>query len=311
MPKTTVLQRLSDWFRTRRRLYHIYCELGYLPWHKASKPCKERKPKKLRKKGDSVYIGAFEVIPFLNGDGKRTFAHLFARPGYMMRDYILRGQHERYLAPFTALLVFYSVFTLLLSIVQPNYNHKGFGDGVLEALHGNTELHDNEMNEKAQRFYNSLVKTASSTLILTHLDLYPEAVDTPWKGSLAAVEADLRGKGVPIFLDNFLLLWLSMAILLRKYRISLSGAAAASAYVLCQYCTFLLLALILTLGKTTQLGVLLMGILLLIDYTQMLGLRKREAFGLTIKTGLLYLGFTVLFYLLIGAGLLLFSYSRM
>ena len=72
-----------------------------------------------------------------------------------------------------------------------------------------------------------------------------------------------------------------------------------------------MLALILTLGKTTQLGVLLMGILLLIDYTQMLGLRKREAFGLTIKTGLLYLGFTVLFYLLIGAGLLLFSYSRM
>ena len=311
MPKTTIIQRISDWLRPRLRLYHIYCELGYLPWHKAPKPRKVRKPKKIWKKGDSVYIGALEVIPFLNGDGKRTFAHLFARPGYMMRDYILRGQHERYLAPFTALLVFYSVFTLLLSIVQPDYARKTFGEGVLDALNGNTEIQDSGMGERSERFFNSLVKTATSTLVLTHLDLYPEAVDTPWKGSLAAVEANLRGKGIPIFLDNFLLLWLAMAILLRKYRISISGAAAASAYVLCQYCTFLLLALILTFGKTTELGVLLMGVLLLIDYTQMLGLRKREAFGLTVKTGLLYLGFTILFYLLLAGAMLIFSYSRM
>lgn len=308
MPKTTVLQRLSDWFRTRRRLYHIYCELGYLPWHKASKPRKERKPKKLRKKGDSVYIGAFEVIPFLNGDGKRTFAHLFARPGYMMRDYILRGQHERYLAPFTALLVFYSVFTLLLSIVQPNYNHKGFGDGVLEALHGNTELHDNEMNEKAQRFYNSLVKTASSTLILTHLDLYPEAVDTPWKESLAAIEGDLRSKGIPLFLSNFLILWLSMVILLRKkYEVSVSGAAAASAYVLCQFCIFMFLALLITVGRSSELGFFIMGLLLLIDYRQWLQVGFRKSLGLTLKTGLIYLGITLLFYLLLGTGLVLLS----
>ena len=308
MPKINIIQRIANWLRPRRRLYHIYCELGYIPWHKPRKP---RKPKKIRKKRDSVYIGALEVIPFLNGDGKRTFAHLFARPGYMMRDYILRGQHERYLAPFTALLVFYSVFTLLLSIVQPDYARKSFAEGVLEALNGNTEIQDSGMGERSERFFNSLVKTATSTLVLTHLDLYPEAVDTPWKGSLAAVEADLRGKGIPVFLDNFLLLWLAMAILLRKYRISVSGAAATSAYVLCQYCTFLLLALILTFGKTTELGVLLMGILLMIDYKQMLGLRKREAFGLTLKTGLLYLGFTVLFYLLLAGAILIFSFTRM
>ena len=308
MPKTTIIQRISDWLRPRRRLYHIYCELGYIPWRKPREP---RKPKKLRKKRDSVYIGALEVIPFLNGDGKRTFAHLFARPGYMMRDYILRGQHERYLAPFTALLVFYSVFTLLLSIVQPDYARKSFGEGVLEALGPDSEINYKEMDEESGRFFSAFAKTATETLVLTNLDLYPEAVDTPWKGSLAAVEADLRGKGIPIFLDNFLLLWLAMAILLRKYRISVSGAAAASAYVLCQYCTFLLLALILTFGKTTELGVLLMGILLMIDYKQMLGLRKREAFGLTLKTGLLYLGFTILFYLLLAAALLIYSYTRM
>ena len=308
MPKINIIQRIANWLRPRRRLYHIYCELGYIPWHKPRKP---RKPKKIRKKRDSVYIGALEVIPFLNGDGKRTFAHLFARPGYMMRDYILRGQHERYLAPFTALLVFYSVFTLLLSIVQPDYARKSFGEGVLEALGPQAEIHDSGMNERSERFFNALSRTATETVILTHLDLYPEAIDTPWKGSLAAVEADLRSKGIPLFLDNFLLLWLAMAILLRKYRISVSGAAAASAYVLCQYCTFLLLALILTFGKTTELGILLMGILLLIDYTQMLGLRKREAFGLTLKTGLIYLGFTVLFYLLLAGAMLIFSFTRM
>ena len=43
-------------------------------------------------------MGTFESIPFLNNDAKRTFAHLILRPGYMMRDYIQRGQHEHYLA---------------------------------------------------------------------------------------------------------------------------------------------------------------------------------------------------------------------
>ena len=94
--KKSLIQRIASWLRLRVRLYAIYRELGYNPW---------RKPRKARKEDKGVYIGIKEVIPFVNGDAKRTFSHLLFRPGYMMRDYILRGQHERYLAPFTALVL--------------------------------------------------------------------------------------------------------------------------------------------------------------------------------------------------------------
>ena len=141
-----LFQRMEAWWR----LYRIYLELGYIPWRKPKEPRKaqerreerkpgkalqrreerepgkaqerreERKQRKERKQRGTVYMGAREaMIPFLNKDAKRTIADLILRPGYLMRDYIQRGKHEQYLAPFTALLVFYSVFTLLTAVVQP------------------------------------------------------------------------------------------------------------------------------------------------------------------------------------------------
>ena len=99
-----------------------------------------------------------------------------------------------------------------------------------------------------------------------------------------------------------------MALLLRKkYEVSVSGAAAASAYVLCQFCIFMFLALLITVGRSSELGAFIMGILLLVDYHQWLQLGFRKSLGLTLKTGLIYLGITLLFYLLLGAGLVLFS----
>ena len=87
------MNKLMSWIRPRLRLWAIYLELGYIPW---------RKPKSAKKSKDGIFKGTGEtIIPFLNDDAKRTFSHLFLRPGYMIRDYI-RGQHERYLAPFTA-----------------------------------------------------------------------------------------------------------------------------------------------------------------------------------------------------------------
>lgn len=313
---------LKQWLRPRLRLWSIYNELGYNPW---------RKPRKARRKGRGVYMGAREAIPFLNDDAKRTFSHLLLRPGYMMRDYILRGEHERYLAPFTALLVFYSVFTLLMAIVQPGSVKENSGDGFLRGLRAATATIDSTKldstklvtqatpeetdslgrREKSLQLLKTSLKTITDAIVLTHLDLYPEEVDTPWKESLAAVEGNIRSKGIPLFLGSFLLIWLAMAILLRKYGVSMSGAAAASAYVLCQFCIFMFLALILSFGQKTELGILLMGILLFIDYRQMLGIKKKPAFWLTVKTGLVYLGFAILFYLLLGLVLFLISLARM
>ena len=304
--KQTLKQKLSSWLQPRLRLYAIYRELGYIPWRKPGKP------RKVRKEGKGVYIGVKEAIPFVNGDAKRTFSHLLFRPGFMMRDYILRGQHEKYLAPFTALLVFYSFFTLLVAVVQPKEGGESVGDALVRGLRDSTvEIDSTGTGSGTERFFKSLAGTLQESVLITHLDRCPEAVDTPWKESLAALEGDLRSKGIPLFLGNFLVMWMAMAILLRKRGISFSGAAAASAYVLCQFCVFMFLALLITLGKSAELGIILTGILLFIDYRQLLGIKNKPALALTLKTGLWYLLLWGLFYFLVGIILLFVAYFRM
>lgn len=297
---------VSNWIRPRLRLLTIYQELGYNPWHKP----KERKPVKKTK---GIYMGTKEMIPFLNDDAKRTIVHLFVRPGKMMRDYILRGDQERYLAPLTALLVFYSVFSLLLAVVKPEKITRDIPDDLAKSLSSeviaeadSTGLSGGEV----AKFSEALVHTITYARVLTRLDRYPDAVDTPWKESLAAVESDLRTKGIPLFMNNFLLIWMAFALLLRKYNVSFSGAAAASAYVLCQFCLFMFLALIFSLGEKSELGVAVMGALLFMDFQQMLGVGKRKAFWLTVKTGLAYVGVAGLFYLVLGIVLLIIAYFR-
>ena len=298
------MSKLGKWLKPRLRLWAIYRELGYVPW---------RRPRETKQNKDGIFKGTGEaIIPFLNDDAKRTISHLFLRPGYMIRDYI-RGDHEHYLAPFTALLVFYSVFTLLMAVVQPGAVKSTFADGIIEGLEDNDfridltvndktiQMDSSTVSDRSNRVIQSLMSTAAQSVLLTHLDLYPDRADTPWKESLAAVEGDLRSKGIPMFLGNFLLLWLAMVWLLRKkYDVSVSGAAAASAYVLCQFCVFMFLALLVTLGKSSQLGVFVMGILLFIDYRQWLGIGNKKALGLTIRTGLIYLLVSILFYFLLS-----------
>ena len=300
--------RISEWLRPRLRLWAIYSELGYIPWKKP----KVKKERKRRKKDGGVYMGAREAIPFMNDDAKRTFSHLLFRPGYMMRDYILRGQHERYLSPITALLVFYSVFTLIVAVVQPK-PVRNLDNAIQDAIDDNIEVAigtDSTRNSRGEAYIMKLILTGIDGYILINLDRYPDKVDTPWKASLAAVEGDLRGKGLHLFLGKFMLLWASLSILLRKRGISISGAAAAAAYILCQYCIFKFLALLLSFGESTELGLLLIGILLFIDYRQMLTLSNRQALKLTIKTGIVYLLIIGLFGIIVGGGLLYYAYTQ-
>lgn len=313
--------------QARIRLFRIYLELGYIPWRK-------RATRRERKQKDGVYMGARETIPFLNEDSRRTIAQLIFRPGYLMRDYIFRGQHERYLAPLTALIVFYTVFSLALAVLNPDVFKKSVGDdlyrGLRESLtrqadstrvdnvdhgitiHFNEDVEDEEDDGVAINGprVTGMLQVLSDALVLTRLDLHPEAANTHWKQSLAALEGDLRSKGIPLFLNNFLFLWLAMAVLLRKYRVSFSGAAAASAYVLCQYCVFMFLALLVTWGGSVKLGLLLTALLLFVDYRQMLGLGNKHALRLTVRTGVLMVVFEGLFYLLLGTGVVLFALVR-
>ena len=280
-------------------MYSIYCELGYVPWRKPAKP-------RTRKKKNGTYLGGRELIPFMNDDAKRTISQLVFRPGYMMRDYVVKGDHEHYLAPLTALLVFFSVFTLMLSILQPTKSEKGLFQRIVDSA--DTEL--TFAPDSTATGTDSLALEARSSqigkmfreiVILAHLDSYPDKADKPWKKSLAAFESNLRSKGVQMFLGNFLWLWLLLWVILRKkYHISFSGAAAIAAYILCQLCVFKMLWLLVTFGKHSEPSILFCAILLVIDYHQLLGIPYKKACKLTLKTGLLYVLYLFLLVFLIA-----------
>ena len=278
-------------FKSRLRAFAIWQKLGYLPWHRP-------KEKKVRKRSGDFYKGAFDSIPFLNDDAKRTFSHLLLRPGYMIRDYI-KGAHERYLAPLTALIVFYAFFALVAAVMQPvQQRHKEINPVV------QMEAEDFENPGQAKTF--SLLKNTLATLqkgwVYLHLDQYPEEVDTQHESSLAALEGTLRSQGIPLFAGQFLLLWLAMALALRRrHKQRMSAYAAASAYILCQFSFFMLFALLFSFGKSAEIGIVLITVLLVWDYYQWLGVRWKKSFWLVLKTGIYYGLLCVLVALLAGA----------
>ena len=288
-------------FKSRRRAFAIWQKLGYLPWQKP-------KEKKARKRSRDFYKGAFNNIPFLNDDAKRTFSHLLLRPGYMIRDYI-KGAHERYLAPLTALIVFYAFFALVAAVMRPvqQQNRREFYQDV------QLETKDSKNPEEAKAL--SLAKNTLATLqkgwVYLHLDQYPEEVDTQHESSLAALEGTLRSQGIPLFAGQFILLWLAMSLALRRrYRQRMSAYAAAAAYILCQFSFFMLFALLFSFGKDAEIGIILIAVLLMWDYHQWLGASWKKSFWLVLKTGIYYGLFFALVALLAGGTAFLIAYLR-
>lgn len=272
--------------QVRYRAFVIWQKLGFNPWKKTDG--------KVSKEGGDFYRGAFDSIPFLNKDATRTFQHLLLRPGYMIRDYI-KGDHENYLAPLTSLIIFYAFFALVSSVLQPvqHENRVHFDNVQLEYEPDSISAGEHKVVDIAQ-----IVQTGYTYL---HLDEYPEAVHTQLESSVAALEATLRSQGIPLFLGEFLMLWLAMGLALRRNKQKMSACAAASAYVLCQFSFFMLFAVILTFGKSTSISVLLMAGLLILDYRQWLGLSWKQSAGRVISTGVWY-------GIIYGAFLLLISF---
>lgn len=258
----------------RWRAFRMWQNLGFNPW---------KQPKEERKKGSKdFYKGAFDSIPFLNDDAKRTFVHLLLRPGYMIRDYI-RGRHEIYLAPLTSLIVFYAFFALVSSVLQP----------IKEVPKKPLSFDQEKLSETipdtrgAQLVRNTVIIVHRGWNLL-HLDQYPEEVDTQHEASLAALEGALRSQGIPLFLGDFFFLWLSMGVVLRRYKMRPSAHAAAAAYILCQFSFFMLFAVLISWGKKTSIDAFLMLILLVVDYRQWLGLGWKKSLRLSISTGIMY-----------------------
>ena len=261
--------------KVRWRAFRIWQKLGFNPWERPVERSKNGK-------GD-FYKGAFDSIPFLNDDAKRTFTHLLLRPGYMIRDYI-NGAHERYLAPLTALIVFYAFFALVSSLLQP-VQKEGEDLSDLSNITVNSDIGDNEKGEAILR-NTALIMMKGYTYL--NLDKHPEAVKTRTDSAIAALEGTLRSQGIPLFIGQFFLLWLAMGMSLRRFKLGMSACAAASAYILCQFSFFMLFAVLLTFGESTSLGVLLMGLLLMIDFREWLGVSWKQSFKLTVLLGLWY-----------------------
>ena len=288
-------------FKSRCRAFAIWQTLGYFPWRKP-------KEKKERKRSGDFYRGAFDNIPFLNDDAKRTFSHLLLRPGYMIRDYI-KGAHERYLAPLTALIVFYAFFALVAAVMQPVQQRRPIELNPVEQI----EAGDFENPRQAKVF--SLLKNTLATVqkgwVYLHLDQYPEEVDTQHESSLAALEGTLRSQGIPLFAGQFLLLWLAMSLALRRrYKQRMSAYAAASAYILCQFSFFKLFALLFSFGKSAEIGSILIVVLLMWDYHQWLGTPWKKSFWLVMKTGVFYGLLFALVALLAGGAAFAIAYLR-
>lgn len=280
------------------RAFRIWQNLGYLPWNRP----KEKKHKK--KKGD-FFKGAFDSIPFLNDDAKRTFSHLLLRPGYMIRDYI-RGDHERYLAPLTALIIFYAFFALVSAVLQPVQHEsqakKTLDEMVTAGQKVNLEMNDIDVTpsdslsrRQVEGILRNTIELVRTGYIYLHLDQFPEEVDTQHESSIAAFENTMRSQGIPLFLGKFFVLWLALGMALRRYKVGMAACATISAYVLCQFSFFMLFVVLFTWGQSTSIGILLMGALLAYDFKQLLGISLKKSIRRTIAVGIDY----ALVYLLI------------
>ena len=285
-------------FNSRWRAFTIWQKLGYLPWQK-------KKEEKTRKKSGDFYRGAFDSIPFLNDDAKRTFVQLLLRPGYMIRDYI-KGAHERYLAPLTALIIFYAFFALVSAVMQPVQSRSETPfhvdlDKVELEMNGDSLTVDTANHTKVYHLLVNTLSIANKGWLYLHLDQYPEEVDTQHEASIAALESTLRSQGIPLFIGQFFLLWLAMSWALRRYKMKMSATAAASAYVLCQFSFFMLFVVLATFGKETSISVTLMLVLLVLDYHQWLDASYKKSLRLAISTGIRY-GILFVAALLLAAG---------
>ena len=289
----------------RVRWFRIWQALGYNPW-KTEWTIADDVPEGNVK---GFYRGAFDSIPFLNDDAKRTFLHLLLRPGYMIRDYI-KGKHDIYLAPLTSLIIFYAFFSLVSSIAHPDFENKlpeieevvpsdttkvtYSGANVSVSVHSEDSTGDEDVDRIVAIKTERLIKYIRDAYVLIHLDQHPEEIDTPKKASLAAFESALRSQGVDYFLGLFIILWPAMRFALRKRSMGWAASATTAAYVLCQFSFFMLFALILSWGKNNEIGTLFMGLLIMIDYHQLFGIGYKMSLWLTVKTGL-YLLLMILF----------------
>lgn len=308
-----------DRLPARLRLFHIWQVTGRNPFKHADEPHLE--PTKCPscghevstpycpycgqpyiRKNKSFFHGSFDSIPFLNDDARRTLVHLLLRPGYMIRDY-MNGMSARYMAPMTCLIIFYAFLSIMLGVLSPEV-HTYTGDGQ-EAGTVDVDEVDSLQDDNVAEFgslevslgLNDTVPGISHMLqfvhkgyVYLHLDQNPQMVDTRTTASIAALEGALRSQGVFSFVWQLVFLTLAMKVVFRKNptKMDISASATFASYVLSQMCFFMMLALLVSLGKSHSLGVAIIAVVLIVDFVQFFQIGRKQAFIYAIKVGLWY-----------------------
>lgn len=250
------------------------------------------------------------AMPFFSGETLRTIQHLVFRPGYMIREF-LRGKDNRILNPMTALIVFFALQVVLSSMVVTNgfKVEESVYQTVLEKMQASEFRSEHDWNDQ---FAMQIVQELFQIYRITHLDQFPDYVQTHSQQFLAGLEGWLRGQGVFTFIWQMLLLMCSLWIVgHRRYRLTFSASACIAAYMLCQYCFYNTVLMLFSLGQYMTIPFWLVVLFLYENIYQLLGVGHRGTLRYVSLLLLMMLLLFTVFVLLFALAISYYAYGQM
>jgi len=259
----------------------------------------------------SFFQGTFDDIPFANGNAMNTLKGLLLRPGYMIRDY-LHGRRRQYLAPMTALILFYAFYVLLTGFFPtPPGKEKPFWRTLYEdefhyevQTDGGIRSDTTAMDALSER----LIPLFRETVKWTHLDQLPEEANTPFRRFVANAENLYHSKGIDLFLIHFLLITIAVWLIFKKKeKFTFSASATTAAFIVCQFCFFHMFFLFANGNSDHDLGICLLCAILAVDFHELFGYKWKKSIWKAIQTGIVYVGIITFLVVLILLFIVLFT----
>lgn len=261
--------------------------------------------------GKAFFRGSIDsALPFFSGETMNTLLHLVFRPGYMIREF-LRGKDNHILNPMTALIVFFALQVVLSSMVVTNgfKVEESVYQTVLEKMQTSEFRAEHDWDDQ---FALQIVQELYQIYRITHLDQFPDYVQTHSQQFLAGLEGWLRGQGVFTFIWQMLLLMCSLWIVgHRRYRLTFSASACIAAYMLCQYCFYNTVLMLFSLGQYMTIPFWLVVLFLYENIYQLLGIGHRGTLRYVSLLLLMMLLLFVVFVLLFAIVISYYAYGHM
>lgn len=261
--------------------------------------------------GKAFFRGSIDsALPFFSGETMNTLLQLVFRPGYMIREF-LRGKDNHILNPMTALIVFFALQVVLSSMVVTNgfRVEENVYQTVLEKMNASEFRSEHDWDDQ---FALQIVQELYQIYRITHLDQFPDYVQTHSQQFLAGLEGWLRGQGVFTFIWQMLLLMCSLWIVgHRRYRLTFSASACIAAYMLCQYCFYNTVLMLFSLGQYMTIPFWLVVLFLYENIYQLLGIGHRGTLRYVSLLLLMMLLLFVVFVLLFAIVISYYAYGHM